>query len=85
MPKAESGSIFPDSRLGLLVKAHHDRDVRAIDVRIKEADAGTGLGQSDGHVDTHRRLPTPPLPALTATMFLTRESPGARAARGPPR
>ena len=44
------------ARLGLALDAHHQRDVRAGDVAVQQADAGARLGEGHGEVDADRAL-----------------------------
>ncbi len=54
---ARAGRILLSSlALGLALDAHHQRDVRAGDVRVEQADRRAGLGEGDREVDAHRAL-----------------------------
>ena len=43
-----------------LVHAHHDRDIRPVDIRVQQADLGAGLGQGQGQIDADGALADAP-------------------------
>src|SRR5688572_31378522 len=49
--------------LRLLPQAHHQGDVRSVDVAVEQADLRTGVGEREGYVDAGRRLPDAALAA----------------------
>ena len=50
-PCVTLGSIWLLADAGLLGRAHHERDVGAVDVGVDEADALAELRERDGEVD----------------------------------
>ena len=52
----ERRDLVVGAGLGLALDAHHQRDVRARDVAVEQADAGARLGEGHGEVDADRAL-----------------------------
>ena len=52
----ERRDLVVGAGLGLAFDAHHQRDVRAGDVAVEQADAGARLGEGHGQVDADRAL-----------------------------